>query len=74
MRSDIKRFRRCDETVERLERHFEIERVFAPHNLPVAKCYFVLRHRLSKLDSKVTTGKLAAQILDLVESISRPIP
>ena len=60
MTANVKRFRRRDEAVELLERHLEIERLFAPHNFPVAKFGFVWWHRffkfLSKNDTRDTRG------------------
>src|SRR5207247_9439297 len=48
MRSNIKQFRRRDETVEVLERHLEIERIFAAHNLSIAKLCCVSSHYLGR--------------------------
>jgi len=67
VRSNVKQFDRRDETVEPLERHFEIERVFTAHNSPAAKLSFVLLHRLPgrftrKLNPKSAIRNLKSKI------------
>ncbi len=49
MRSDIKRFRRRDETVERRKRHFEIERFLTADDFAVSKSCFFRVHRVLQL-------------------------
>src|SRR5207245_4066666 len=45
MRANVKRFRRRDKAIELLERHLEIERLFAPDNLTVVHFYVASLHR-----------------------------
>jgi hypothetical protein len=56
MRADIKGFRRRNESVELLERHFEIERLFSAHNFPVDKSLLALHHLA--LDSAKAKSKI----------------
>src|SRR5438876_7090998 len=60
MSSDVKRFRRRDEAIELLERHLEIERLLASHNLAIDEFLLAL-HRLTpdlaKAKSKISNLK-----------------
>ena len=52
MRANVKRFRRRDKAIELLERHLQIERIFASHNLAIDELLLAL-HRLTPIWRKL---------------------
>ena len=60
MRANVKRFRRRDKAIELLERHLQIERIFAADNLTIDELLLAL-HRLTpdlaKANSKISNLK-----------------